>query len=78
MKKVITYLYLISGSLLTSLLWVLQEIKAKYPDNGFVKNNALWIGVVISVAVLLIGLSYCYLYYKSDKIAQNKWAHIHY
>lgn len=75
MKKVITYLYLISGSLLTFLLWALQEIKAKYPNNDFIKDNALWIGATISITVLLISLSYCYLYYKSDKIAQNKWTH---
>ena len=75
MRKAITYLYLISGSLLTFLFWALQEIKAKYPNNDFVKDNALWIGIAIFIVVLLISLSYCYLYYKSDKIAQNKWTH---
>ena len=75
MKKIITYLYLISGSLLTSLLWALQEIKAKYPNNAFINENALWIGLAISGAVLLVGLSYCYWYYKLDKIVQNRWTH---
>lgn len=75
MKKLITFLYLISGSLLTSLLWVLQEIKDDNKDCYLVQNG-LCIGVTISSIVLLIGLYYSYLTYNSDGIVLDKWVHM--
>lgn len=75
MRKAITCLYLISGSLLTYLLWALQEMKEDYKD-CFLVQNGLWIGTAISGVVLLIGLYYSYLNYNSDRIVLDKWAHM--
>lgn len=75
MRKTITYLYIVSGSLLTFLLWVLQELKDVHKES-FLAQNGLWIGVAISVVVLIIGLYYSYLTYNSDRIILEKWTHM--
>lgn len=76
MKKIIVCLYFISGSLLTSLLWMLQEIKEKLSDDCVFVKHGLLIGIASSALVLIIGLYYSYLYYNSDKIILEKWSHM--
>lgn len=76
MKKIIVCLYFISGSLLTFLLWMLQEIKNELPNDCFFVKHGLLIGIVSSAIVLIIGLYYSYLYYNSDRIILEKWSHM--
>lgn len=74
MKKVITYLYLISGSVLTFLLWLLQEVKNDLPVDCFVAQYEVEIGLAIMGVVM--SLSYYYLYIISDETTLNKWTHM--
>ena len=76
MRKAITYFYLISGSLLTASLWALQEAKNYCAQDCFLVKNSFTIGLTISVIVLILSLSYCVLYYNSDKIILDKWVHM--
>ena len=76
MKKIVTCLYFISGSLLTYFLWMLQEVKGKLPEESFLVEYGFRIGFAASAVVFVIGLYYSYLYYNSEKKILDKWAHM--
>lgn len=76
MKRVITFLYLISGSLLTFMLWWLQEKKIHLPADSFIALNEVNIGCIVFSISMIISLSYCYIYYISDKLILDKWVHM--
>ena len=75
-KKFIKFLFLISGSLLTAALWILQEIKDKPYTPSYIKEHEVGLGCCIFALVVVVNIAYFILVNNSKSRIVNSWTHM--
>lgn len=75
-KNTLYFLYIISGSLLTALLWLLQEIKEETWTPAWVVENEVLIGVLIFGFVVLMNIIYVRRASTSKETIIKRWTHM--